>query len=172
MKQQITIRKLCLTDLDIFYSLFSTLVNSQFSEYTTFVKKFMLTSKKAWNRNVYKTRLTRKNRLILGAFVNKELVGILEATHPEFGVSFCSWLMVEPNMHKKGVGKKLIQNWEEIMKKKGVHSLYLNADNRNLEYYKKLGFTLVGIYKKAWFGLDTLYFAKQIQEPRAANYLK
>ncbi len=169
---KIEIQRLNLADLEPFYTFFSKNINTTFPEYSEKLKEFMLNSEQAWNKENYRNKLTKQNRYIVGAFIEDMLVGSIEYTTPEFGVSFCVWLMVDSEYQRKGIGKKLIEHWEKEMKDIGVHFIYLNADDRNKDFYTKVGFTNNGKFEKAWFGLDSLFFSKQIQEPNEKVFLK
>jgi GNAT superfamily N-acetyltransferase len=92
--------------------------------------------------------------------------------HLDQGVGNCSWLMVDRTHQKKGIGKKLVTAMEEEMKKIGDHSVNIYASEWNIPFYKKLGYELVGLYKKAWFGADYYLFVKTIQEPKEENFLR
>lgn len=167
-----TVRRLKIDDLESFYSFFSKNIKSTFPEYSERLKHFMLTSEHAWNKENYKNKLTKQNRYIIGAFSDDKLMGSIEYTVPEFGVSFCVWLMVAKEYQGKRIGTKLLLYWEKEMKKIGVHFIYLNADERNKEFYTKAGYKNNGKFEKAWFGLDSLFFSKQIQKPNESIFLK
>ncbi len=170
--EDVKIRKIKLEDLDDFYTLFSNWVRTQFPEYDEKMVNYLLANKNAYTKENYREKIKKQTRFLIGAFVNNKITGMLDAAPPNTGLSFCSWLIVDPDMQKRGIGKKLLKEWEEEMKKQGVHALYLVSDDRNITYYEKLGFTHIGKFKKAWFGVDTNYLSKQIQEPRGENYLK
>jgi GNAT superfamily N-acetyltransferase len=168
MKAQI--RKIEKNEIDIFFDVFSKCIKTQFPEYS--INKIRYFLSKMWSKKEYRKCFADKARFILGAWIDRRLVGILDAKMPVGGVSRCVWLMVELDFQGQGVGKKLLDEWERIVKIKGAHSLYLDADNRNVPFYKKVGFSKIGFWKKSWFGNDMYLFAKTIQEPREENYLK
>ncbi len=170
--RNLQIRQLALSELDIFFDFFSSVLLAEFAEYSARSKKYMLTSPRMWNKENFESILKNHTRILLGAFKNEELVGFLEAEYPFAGVSLAIWLMVDPKFRRKGIGKNLLKNWEERIVELGGHNLYLYADKRNKNFYEKMGFEMVGFHKKSWFGNDEFIFSKIIQEPKEENFLR
>ncbi len=166
------IRKLEEKDIDVFFETFSSLVRSEFPEYTTSSHEAMLSQKRMFGKEKYLQHLIKDNRIILGAYIGDKLVGILDGEIPFCGVSLLCWLMVEKKYQRQGIGKALLKYYENTLKRSGGHSIYLYADKRNKELYLKLGYEYVGVHRKSWFGLDHIYFTKLIQDPKEENYLK
>lgn len=165
-----SIRRIREKDIDPFFSVFKRCLRTQFPEYSNELINAFL--RKYWSKRKYRNQVKNKNKLLLGAWVGKKLVGVLDANMPFGGVSFCAWIMVESEFQRRGVGRKLIAEWTRVVKKAGAHSIYLDADRRNRAYYKKLGFEEIGLWRGSWFGLDSLIYTKLIQKPRAKNYLR
>lgn len=168
-KYTIQVKKVSEKSLDEFYNLFSSGISTQFPEYSSSQKKFFL---KKHSKKKYTQLASDKNRLLLGAWIGKQLVGLMDIVMPVGGISFGIWLLVDPQFQKKGIGMKLLQTWEEKVKRKGAHGLYLYSPQRNVLYYKKMGFTLLGHWENSWFNFDNYVFTKLIQEPKEENYLK
>jgi len=166
------VRKLTLKDHYKVFDLFSSSINSQFPEYSLKVREAIIKNRKFWSNASYKKRLQNKDRLLLGAFINNRLVGLIDTEMPFAGVSFASWLIVHSNHQKQNIGSSLVKAWEKKMLQLGAHLLYLLSAQRNVQFYLKLGFQDVGIFRKAWFGLDDHIFTKLIAEPKEANFLK
>lgn len=166
----IKIKKITLKDLDIFYDFFQRAVISEFKEYSEKDREFIFN--KGWSKARYESFLKNGNRFILGAWDDEKLVALLDAELPYLGVSFCNWLMVDAKYQKKGIGTKLIREFEDVMKEKGAHMIYLYAGPCNVSYYQKVGYELNGTMKKSWFGQDHSVLTKLLQEPKEENYLK
>lgn len=124
------------------------------------------------NKDNFSYILKNNTRFIFGAFVNNELVGILEAEYPFGGVSLGVWLMIKKSLQKQGIGAALVRMWENKTKEVGGHNLYVYTDKRNKGFYEKVGFKLVGLHEKSWFGNDEYIFSKVIQNPVEENFLK
>lgn len=168
----VTIKRITPEDLDVFFDLFSGLVKTQFNEYSDKTKEFMVTHKKAWSKETYKRLISDTTRILLGAWKSRKLVGILDAEIMIGGVSLCTWLIVDPGFQRKGVGKKLLKSWEHLVRKEGIHSLFLYSSKHVIPFYKKMGFEVSGLHKKGWFGSDEYILTKLIQEPKEENFLK
>ena len=50
--------------------------------------------------------------------------------------------------------------------------IQLQSDRRNLEFYKKRGYSVLGFDEKGYFGVDNYIMKKVIQEPKEKNFLK
>jgi len=138
-----------------------------FPEYPESVKKKMI--EKYYNgKHLLET--LRKNGIILVVYLGKEMVGILVTDPPLGGLSYAPWLMVGSSFQGRGIGKSLLKRWEEEAKKQGCHNLRVEADHRNVGFYEKMGFTLIGLEKKGYFGTDNYLFQKIIAEPDEKNY--
>lgn len=155
--------------LDNFYNLFLNSILTEFPQYSKNVQKYML--RKPWSKESFKMMIESNRNLFLGAWIDEKCVGILYAQYPVGGVSFCTWIMVDKAFQKKGIGTQLLTAWERIILEKGGHFLYLYANIRNVPYYKKMGFTSIGVMEKAWYGNSVNVFTKLLQEPKEDHFL-
>ena len=168
----IKIKRITTKSLNGYFSFFRKNFPLLFREYSEREVKFILTGRWGWSKKRYRELLADHDRIILAAFDLRKIVCILDAELPDFGVSECEWVMVHKDYQGKGIGKALLKEWEAIVKKSGGHSLYLDSRGTNASLYIKRGFTLLGLYRKGWFGKNTYIFTRQIQKPNAKNYLK
>jgi ribosomal protein S18 acetylase RimI-like enzyme len=164
------IRRITTNDLDPFYDFFKKTVSTEFPEYSPKAKEYIFS--RGWNKERYESFLNNQNRFILGAWYGEKLTAILDAELPFMGVCFCSWIMVDRQFQKKGIGTKLLRQLEEEMRQRHAHMIFLYASSHNNSYYEKLGYEWSGIMKKSWFGQDHNVFTKLLQEPKEENYLK
>lgn len=94
-------------------------------------------------------------------------MGLLIAIGSPGGVTFINWLGVKKQFQRRGIGKKLIQAWQDWAKRRGYHKLRASTTNsENHAFYEKLGFFLEGVKKKDRYGLDHFVFGKIIGEFR------
>lgn len=171
---EIHIKPITEETFDEFFTLFAHLVHTQFPEYTHATKESILSNPRGgWTKEAFKKNLQNEYYTLLGAWHNDKIVGMLDAWYQVGGVCFLSWLMVDPSVQKKGVGKKLVQELEKEAKEKGFHQIFLYADHRNIPFYEdKLGYTNSGLMKKSWYNTDNYIFTKNIQKAREENYIK
>ncbi len=167
---EFTIKPIQLSQLETFYNLFQKVLTSEFPEYSENLLNIWMTKDRYWSKNKYKKAVQENSKILLGAFQGEEIIGLLHADKPYGGVSFCVWLMVDPNFQGKGIGTQLIKEWEvQVLENKG-HMQMLTADKRNIEYYKSLGFKQTQYLEKGWFGQNEYTMTKLIAEPSEDNY--
>ncbi|MDE6363791.1 MAG: GNAT family N-acetyltransferase [Lachnospiraceae bacterium] len=79
--------------------------------------------------------------LVLGAFENNELVGIIRVVGDGYTIVFVQDILVFPNQQRKGVGTALLQ--EILDRYKNVRQIELVTDNtpQTLAFYKSMGFS-------------------------------
>lgn len=169
-EQNILVKQITEDEFDEFFTLYERLVKTEFPEYPEKVREFIVKHPQEWNKQKLSFLLKEQQCYFLAAKLNNKIVGLLYAFKPQGGVSIGLWLMVDPQFQHKGVGKILLTNWEQLALKDKCHSLQLAAPDRNIEFYKKMGFDLIGLYKKAWYGADEYLFSKLIQEPKEENF--
>lgn len=83
----------------------------------------------------FKLAVAKKDDLIVG-------VGALRA------VSHVSLLFVDKDMHRKGIGRKLLTFLQEDLEKAGCPKLTVHASLYGVPFYKKLGFVESGEVKR------------------------
>lgn len=157
-------------DLDRFFHLFSKTLRADFPEYSKNTISYFLKeefSKKQINNDLKK----KKTRLYL-AFLGKTIVGYLLAASSYGGVGFISWIAVDQKFRRKGAASALLNKWEEQSKKEGLHKVHLWTDKRNLEFYKKRGYVLVGRIPDNFMGAEDYLFYKTLQKSSEKNFLK
>ncbi len=161
---KIKIKKATIRDLNPFWELFSESVKNQFPEYSPKTKNFFL--KKAFSKKELRKDLKYKNIIILLALSGREMAGYLLGLRPYGGVSYISWIAVKNSFQNKGIGSRLLKEYEFLAQKQGVHKIHLWTDERNLKFYKKEGYKLVGCIPQNYFGANDWLFYKKIQKPK------
>jgi ribosomal protein S18 acetylase RimI-like enzyme len=76
------------------------------------------------------------------------------------GVSLLRWLGVRKEHQRKGIGKILIQKWEEEAISKKAHKMEVAAQAPAKDFYAKAGLTLEGHRRKSYFGIDQYIYGK------------
>lgn len=172
MKVDVEIKQITEKELDEFFEVFSRLLKTQFPEYAGNIATHMTSNPKMWSKKRYRILIKNRSNIVLGARIEDSLVGLIDADFPLGGVSFCTWIMVDPKSQRKGIGKELLRAWEHSVKERGGHFLFLYSDERNIPFYEKFGFKLSGKFEKAWFGETDYIMSKLIQEPKEENFLR
>ncbi len=157
-------------DLDKFFIFFSQSLKKQFPRYTLKTRDYFI--RKEYCLQSLKARLKSKDIIIYLAMQDKEVVGYFVTGVIVGGVCLALWLAVSKKHQGQGIGSQLLQMWEKDAKALGIHKLHLWTDRRNLSFYKKRGFKLLGKVSKNYYGVDDYLFYKSIQKPIEKNFLK
>lgn len=157
-------------DIGGFYPVFTTAMKTVFLCYGKKVIDFFLekvytpTNFFYWINNQYKTIIVAKKNL--------EIIGFIVIDQSYGGVSFCRWLAVFSQYQKQGVGRRLINAWEELAKTQGCHKIELASQPLAKKFYEKVGLTLEGKRRLSYFGIDQFIFGKVIGKPKEENLIK
>ncbi|MDD5146568.1 MAG: GNAT family N-acetyltransferase [Candidatus Pacebacteria bacterium] len=170
MPKDYIFRKASPRDLSAFFPEFAKSLKSQFPEYSSKTKEFFV--KREYCLEALKSQLDNKEIVIYLAILASQAVGFLIARYICGGVCLCSWLAVAEGHRGKGLASQLLKMWQNEAKKAGIHKLHLWTGKRNLDFYKKKGFTYVGKIPKNYYGADDYLFYKVIQKPQEKNFLK
>lgn len=165
------IKKVGSSEAEKVYEVFSSVLKDGFPEYSSELIDFFLT--KDFPLSSWISKLESKEITVFGAIENEKIVGFLVTDKLYGGVSCCTWLLVLKEFREKGIGTKLISEWEKEIKKIGGHKLILiTQEEMNRGFYKKLRFSEEGFEEKSWFGLDCWKFGKIIGKPKPDIFLK
>jgi ribosomal protein S18 acetylase RimI-like enzyme len=159
----ITFRHLKKADYKDLLRVYSTTIDD-FREYSEKTRKFFV------GQAYVEDMFSLKSKF--GAFEKGKMIGYMILWGPHGGVAYIYWFAILKEFRHKGIGKEFM-NWiEKWCLREGVHNIQLQADERNLKFYKDLGYEVWGIDKQSYFGVDTNMMRKIIQEPKEENYLK
>jgi len=161
----IKIREIKTKDVDSFLSFFRNSIKNQFDEYSKKSKDFFI--KKEWTKERIINSIKRNYAIFVIAFDEEKIVGYLIGSYHFGGVTNVMWLAVHDDYQGRGIGRKLINKYIFIIKKKGAHKIYLTVTNKkNIIFYEKLGFEVQCFFKNDYFGLDSYLMSKDIQSPK------
>lgn len=147
------------------FEVYKKTILENFPEYSRLIKEYL-----ARRDNI--DRHVKNAGIILGAYLSGKLVGYLIGRKLYGGVGYCEDLGVLNEYQRKGVGTRLIKEYEKISSLAGAHNLQLESDIRNLEFYKKQDFSVLCLDKKGYFGTDNYVMKKILQEPKEENFLR
>jgi spermidine synthase len=85
-------------------------------------------------------KIIKNSFIFLGAFYNKELVGIARVISDRISDAYIQDVVVSKNFRKQGIGKKLIFYILSYLKSKGISWIGLISSPDSSEFYKKIGF--------------------------------
>jgi GNAT superfamily N-acetyltransferase len=163
-------KKAGVKDVEDFYKVFSYSLKTQFPEYSSRIKKFMLLQE--YCPQAVKAQLKDKVIVIYLALLDKQIIGFLMGRYIVGGVGLGVWLGVAKEHQGQGVATKLLQNFQADAKKAGWHVIHLWTEKRNIEFYEKKGFVYAGKIPKFYYGVDSYLFYKPLQAPKPKNFLQ
>ncbi len=77
-----------------------------------------------------------------------QLVGLGNAISDGYLVVYYPHLLVHPDLHGQGIGRRIVQKLQE--KYAGFHQQILVADGESVEFYQKCGFERAGSCQPMW----------------------
>lgn len=158
-------------ELSKFHKLFSTILKEGFPEYPVSLIDFFIN--KDFSIDSLVKMISKKEISILIDEEVSGFIGFLIFEKMYGGVSYGSWIGVLKETRGKGIGRKLVEEWEKQILIEGGHKLMMLTQSKtNREIFPKWGFKEEGCEEKSWFGLDAWTFGKIIDEPKLENYLE
>ena len=85
---------------------------------------------------------------LLSAWDGDRLVGLGNAIADGYLVVYYPHLLVHPDYHGQGVGKRIVERFQE--KYGHYHMQILTADQKAIAFYEKAGFTKAGDTQAMW----------------------
>ncbi len=94
---------------------------------------------------------------------NGNIIAGLDAVVTTFKILYVSTLFVDEKYRRKGIGTQLIKEMELRAKKLGVNTIRLDTfDWQGKDFYKAVGYELVGNYSNIEDGYAEYFFLKRI----------
>lgn len=157
-------------ELVIFHKLFSTILREGFPEYPVPLIDFFINND--FSVDSLGKMISEKEISILIDEEVSGFVGFLLFEKLYGGVSYCAWIGILKEMRGRGIGRKLVEEWEKQILLEGGHRLTLITQSQtNRQIFPRFGFKEEGLEEKSWFGLDAWIFGKVISEPKIENYI-
>ena len=94
---------------------------------------------------------------------NGNIIAGLDAVVTTFKILYVSTLFVDEKYRRQGIGTQLIKEMELRAKKLGVNTIRLDTfDWQGKDFYKAVGYELVGNYSNTEDGYAEYFFLKRI----------
>lgn len=90
----------------------------------------------------------RNSHCVVTARVSNRLVGLGNAISDGYLVVYYPHLLVHPDYHSQGIGKKLIKSLQE--RYSSYHQQMIVSGGDSIEFYKKSGFVRAGKTEAMW----------------------
>jgi ribosomal protein S18 acetylase RimI-like enzyme len=158
------IKQLNSKDFEKFYTFAHDFVLNQFLDYPPVVRRKWFSIE--FKKKELLEKLKEEKLIVLLAYDKDAIIGFSMIFLEDGGALYLSWLCVDEQYRGKGIGSSFLKRIETIALDNKRHFIYLSTENlRNIEYYKKRGFYLVGLRKEAWFGMDEYAMQKNLCTP-------
>lgn len=165
----ITVTSALTSDLAKFYNFFRSTLHEDFPYYSQNCIRYFL--KEGYSLKSITNDLKKKERWLFLASDENKIVGYLLAIRQYGGVSYCQWVVVSRKHRHQQIATRLVDLWKQTAIEDGAHKLYLTTVKDTLEFYKKLGFEVMGILPKGYYGTDNIDMYKSIAEPDEKKFL-
>ena len=100
-------------------------------------------------------------RLMLGAYHNSELIGYSMSGIQTDGIAFLFWLFVAPNFRSQSIGRELLMQTEQNLRKRSVDSIQLITHNQQA-FYERHGFEMQKMLHGLVAGVDMYAMQKSL----------
>lgn len=162
------VKKLDLKDFSRFYRFASDFILNKYQDYPPEVRRKYLEID--LDQKQLKKKLKQGKAEVLIAFLNREIVGFTVLNFEPGGGVHVQWLAVDERYRGQGVGSRLLQLTEKVAKDHQCHFIVLYTESeKNIKYYEKRGYKLVGLLKESWFGMNENLMQKSLCPPFPIN---
>jgi GNAT superfamily N-acetyltransferase len=158
-----TIKRIKKDSVFHFWQLFKKILHQGFSDYSPKVREFFL--KQVYTPSAFIYWIKNKQKTVFVAYQDEKPVGYAVIDRPYGGVCFCRWLGVLEEQQKKGIGRKLVEQWLEYAKSQRCHKVEIASQISAAPFYQKVGLDKEGERKLSYFGIDQIIFGKVIGKP-------
>lgn len=162
----IHIRPLRLEKVPEFLKLFRETVNSV-PDYTPRLRKLF---NHKYRSAVVKKRIKDGVAVCLAAFVDQKLAGFCwgpAVKRTDDGVYWMNWIGVGRAFRRRGIARMLMGNFEDRLRTKGYHKIWMNIDPKNArsaKTFRALGFRRAAVIKNHWYRQDATLWHKEISK--------
>lgn len=149
--------------LPLLYDVYSKTIRDDFPEYGKKTLAYF-TSHTYW-------KSMASLQIKLGVFLDGKLIGFCLSERPIGGLLNIEWFSIVKEYRGQRIGSALLSHIEKMALKFGIHNIRLECDRKNLKFYEKNGFEILGFDKNCYFGADNYIMKKMIAKPSEKNFL-
>ena len=151
-----------------FYNCFEILMHEGYANFPEKLRNYFI--KKEYSQSNFVLWFERKFRKIYLAFDERnQVIGFLVGDNTYGGVAFITWVGVLPAFRKLGIGRMLMEVYENYVISKNAHLLELFTYNSVKGFYEKYGFKEIGRREQGFFGQKNVIMNKKIGNWDDAN---
>ena len=117
----------------------------------------------SWTEEAIAQAAQNHRHLLLSAWMNREMVGLLLGAPPEGGVGTIIWILVAKEFQHQGIGKSLFSEACKRYREMGGHKVKLTVPSKEtVEFYKKQGMQVEGFHENHWWHMDMWSMGKTL----------
>jgi len=151
-------------DFEKFYEFASDFILNRYEDYPRQVRKKYLEND--LNKDQLKEDIKKAEAEVLVAFAEGGIIGFAVLAFERGGATHIQWMAVDEKHRGHGVGSKLLSLAEEVAKEHKCHFVILWTESeKNIKFYQKRGYYLVGLQRQAWYGIDENLMQKNLCPP-------
>lgn len=101
---------------------------------------------------------------VLVALSGQRIIGFCISKYDD-GLTWLSWIAVDPSCRKLGVATRLLFEMESVSKKKGIHKIWCDcrtANEPSKTMLMRSGYRQICTVEKHWYGQDFILWEKPI----------
>lgn len=160
------VEPLKLEDFDKFYRFSHDFILEQYLDYSPKLREKYFEIE--FEPKEVKKMLKNGEKVVFLAWSEGKIIGFttVDINFKKGGCAWVQWLGVDKKFRRFGAGTELLKAVEEVAVKQKCHFLILWTESKkNIEYYLKRGYYLVGLQKQSWFGQDEYLLQKNLCRP-------
>lgn len=103
-------------------------------------------------------------KVLLAKSDSDEVIGFIVGDHSYGGVAFITWLGVIPEFRRKGVGTKILKEYESYVDKKSAHLIELYTFPKVQGFYERHGYHKIGVRPEGYYGRKNIIMDKKLRD--------
>jgi len=156
------IKKATAKDIDEIVKIIDFALSNDFSAYND--KTILAYRNNVFNKRYFQEFIKDKKNIIFNTYIQDKLVGLITFKLDYGGIIYMEWIAVDKSYRGKGLGSKLLDFGEKWAIKNKYHCVSLTTTmERQVKFYEKHGYHILGIYKNGWFGESDIVMTKSLR---------
>lgn len=158
------VERLEIVDFARFYRFAKDFVLDRYLDYPAAVRRKYLETD--LERKQLRKAVKKKETVGLTAVLKGKVIGFAVLNFQRGGAVHIQWLAVDQKYRDQGVGSQILKEVEVVAKERKCHFMILWTESRkNIDFYQKRGYCLVGLQRESWYGMDEYLMQKNISKP-------
>lgn len=159
------IQDLAPSSLTLFYNCFKEIMEEGYGAFPLNLRKYFIEKLYTYsNFAFWLERNIRKIFIVKESEDSREIIAFLVGDNTYGGVAFISWLGVRAKFRRKGIGTRLLDEYERNVRSKSAHLIELYTQPELVPYYERFGYKQIGRRDQGFFGQTNVIMNKKLGE--------